>query len=132
MKVQKPLKAVSSESDDPINDPPTSSPSPQVEMAMSWVGHLSVEKPSETIVHTGNVQRNGYIMLHHLAGCLLLLPLRESESVLCFGERYSLFWFCSCLAGEEIAGCFAWFVFLVSRGGCVALLSWYHEFVCGL
>ena len=117
MKVQKPLKAVSSESDDPINDTPTSSPSPQGKMAMSWVGHLSVETPSETIVHTGNVQRNGYIMLHHLAGCLLLLPLRESVIVLCFGVRYSLFWFCSRLDWEARAGCFAWFVFLVSCGG---------------
>ena len=120
MKVQKPLKAVSSESDDPINDTPTSSPSPQVKMAKSWVGHFSVETSSKTI-HTGNVPRNGYIMLHHLAGCLLLLPMWESVIVLCFGVRYSLFWFCSRLDGEERPGCFAWFVFLVSRGGCVAL-----------
>ena len=42
-------------------------------------------------------------------------------SMFCFGVRYSLFWFCSRLDGEERAGCFAWFVFLVSRGGCVAL-----------
>ena len=62
MKVQKPLKAVSNESDDPINDTPTSSPSPQVEMAMSWVGHLSVETLSETI-HTCNFYRNGFISL---------------------------------------------------------------------
>ena len=29
--------------------------------------------------------------------------------------------FCNHLDGEERADCFAWFVFLVSRGGCVAL-----------
>ena len=28
---------------------------------------------------------------------------------------------CTCYDGEERAGCFAWFVFLVSRDGCVAL-----------
>ena len=32
-----------------------------------------------------------------------------------------LFWCCSRLHGEETAGCFAWFVFLVSHGGWVAL-----------
>ena len=31
------------------------------------------------------------------------------------------FWFCEHLDGEEGAGCFAWFVFLVSSDGCVAL-----------
>ena len=31
------------------------------------------------------------------------------------------FWFCGRLVGEERAGCFAWFVFLVSRCCCVAL-----------
>ena len=31
------------------------------------------------------------------------------------------FWYCSHLDGEEGAGCFAWFVFLVSRGGWAAL-----------
>ena len=29
--------------------------------------------------------------------------------------------FCNHLDGEERAGCFAWFVFLLSRDGCVAL-----------
>ena len=29
--------------------------------------------------------------------------------------------FCNYLDGEERAGCFAWFVFLVSCNGCVAL-----------
>ena len=31
------------------------------------------------------------------------------------------FWFCKHLDGEERAGCFPWFVFLVSRDCCVAL-----------
>ena len=31
------------------------------------------------------------------------------------------FWFCNHLDGEERAGCFAYFVFLVSRDCCVAL-----------
>ena len=35
----------SNESDDLINDTPTSSPSPQAEMAMSLVGHFGVMTP---------------------------------------------------------------------------------------
>ena len=31
------------------------------------------------------------------------------------------FWFCNHHDGEERDGCFAWFVFLVSHDGCVAL-----------
>ena len=31
-------------------------------------------------------------------------------------------WFCDHLDGEERAGCFAWFFFLVFRGCCVALV----------
>ena len=31
--------------------------------------------------------------------------------------------FCNHLYGEERAGCFAWFVFRVSRDGCVAVLA---------
>ena len=46
----------------------------------------------------------------------------DSVFVLCFAVRY----FMPILAlhhfdGEERAGCFAWFVFLVSRDCCVAL-----------
>ena len=63
----KSLKAVSNEIDYQLNDTPTSSPSPLAEMAMSWVGHFSVKTPTESM-HTGNVHRNGDLMLHHLAG----------------------------------------------------------------
>ena len=57
-----------------------------------------------------------------LTCCLLLLPLWESVIVLCFVVHY----FMSILVlhhldGEERAGCFAQFVFLVSRDCCVAL-----------
>ena len=45
-----------------------------------------------------------------LIACYLLLPLWEAKIVVCFVVR-----------GEERAGCFAWFVFLVCRDGCVAL-----------
>ena len=31
------------------------------------------------------------------------------------------FWFGGHLDGKERAGCFAWFVFMVSHGGCVVL-----------
>ena len=54
--------------------------------------------------------------------CLLLLPLWEFVIVLCFVVRD----FVSVLVlhhldGEERAGCFAYFVFLVSRDGWAAL-----------
>ena len=39
------MKAVSNESDDLLNDSHISSPSPQAEMAMSWMGHFSVVTP---------------------------------------------------------------------------------------
>ena len=40
--------------------------------------------------------------------------------VICFVVRYP-FLFYNHLDGEERAGCFTWFVFLVSRDGCVVL-----------
>ena len=40
------LKAVSKENDDILDDTPTSSPSQQAEIVMSWVGHFSVVKPN--------------------------------------------------------------------------------------
>ena len=39
--------------------------------------------------------------------------------VVCFVVRY--FFGIILMGKRERAGCFAWFVFLVSRGGCVAL-----------
>ena len=51
--------------------------------------------------------------------CLLLLPLWKSVIVLCFIVRY--FMSINHLDGEEGAGCFALFVFLVSRDGWAAL-----------
>ena len=39
------------------------------------------------------------------------------------------FYFCNHLDGEERVGCFAWFVFLVSHDGCVALPSGGMRFV---
>ena len=54
--------------------------------------------------------------------CLLLLPLWVSVVDLCFVVRYFIY----ILVLQSYwwgggAGCFAWFVFLVSRGGWVAL-----------
>ena len=48
-----------------LNDTTTSLPSSQAEMAMSWVGHFSV------VTHKGNFHRNGYLMLHNLAGATI-------------------------------------------------------------
>ena len=45
-----------------LNDTPTSSPSPLVEMAMSWVCHFSV------LTVWCSIHRKGYIMLHLVAG----------------------------------------------------------------
>ena len=39
------LKAASKESDDLLNDTPTSSPSPQADMVVRWVCHFSVLTP---------------------------------------------------------------------------------------
>ena len=61
------------------------------------------------------------VVLLLLTFCLLLLPLCESVIVLCFVVRYCSFYFCNHLDGEEKAGCFAYFVFLLFRFGCVAL-----------
>ena len=66
--------------------------------------------------------RSKAVVLLLLICCLLLLPLWESAIVLCFVVRYfvpSLVF--NHLDEEEIAGCFALFVFLVSRDCCVAL-----------
>ena len=58
-----------------------------------------------------------------LTCCLLLLPLWESVIVLCFfcTLLYARSSFAIYLEEEERAGCFAWFVLLVSRDCCVAL-----------
>ena len=59
-----------------------------------------------------------------LTFCLLLLLLWESVIVLCFVVRCfvsSLVLRSSWWGKGGGAGCFAWFVFLVSRDGCVAL-----------
>ena len=49
---------------------------------------------------------------------LLFLPLWESVIVLCFVVRYFMsILVCNHLDGEERDGCFAKFVFLVSRDG---------------
>ena len=60
------MKAESSEHDDLLNDTPTSSLSPQAEMAMRWVCHFSADT-----IHTGSFHRKGYLMLHHLAGATI-------------------------------------------------------------
>ena len=61
-----------------------------------------------------------------LIHCLLLLPLWESVIVLCFVVRN----FMSILVYNHLngggggggrAGCFAWFLLLVSRDGCVTI-----------
>ena len=58
-----------------------------------------------------------------LIHCLLLLQLWESVIVLCFVVRNLMsILVCNHLDGEDRADCFAWFVLLVSRDGCVALL----------
>ena len=68
----------------------------------------------------------------------MLLPFRESVIVQCYVLEaidigfevllyvtlsLCLFQFCNHLDGEERAGCFAWFIFLVSLDDCVALPS---------
>ena len=62
-------------------------------------------------------------MLLLLTFCLLLLPLWESVIVLyvLLYDTLCPFLFCNQLNGEKRAGCFAKFVFLLSRDGCVAL-----------
>ena len=62
------LKAVSKESDDQSNDTPTSTPSPQAEMA---VGRFILVLRHRKKIHTGNFHRIGYLMLHHLAGATI-------------------------------------------------------------
>ena len=66
--------------------------------------------------------RSGAVVLLLLAFCLLLLPLWESVTVLCFVARcfVSVLVLLSSWWGGG-AGCFACFVFLVSRGGWAAL-----------
>ena len=62
-------------------------------------------------------------VLFLLTHCLLLLQLCESVIVLCIVVRNLMsILVCNHLDGEERADCFAWFVLLVSRDGCVALL----------
>ena len=63
------------------------------------------------------------VVLLLLTFCLLLLPLWKSVIVLYFVVRYfmSILVLQSSSDGEKRVGCFAWFVFLVSRDGCVAL-----------
>ena len=52
----------------------------------------------------------------------MLLPLWDSVIGLCFAVRYFMpTLFRNHFDGEERDGCFAWFVFLVSLGCCVAL-----------
>ena len=62
------------------------------------------------------------LVLLLLIRCSLLLPLCVSVNVLCFVVRYFMFILVNRLDGEEGTGCFAWFVFLVSRACCVVLL----------
>ena len=50
----------------------------------------------------------------------MLLPLQDCVIVLYF-VTLCFFLFCDHLDGEERAGCFAYFVFLVSRDCCVAI-----------
>ena len=62
--------------------------------------------------------RSKAVVLLLLTFCLLLLQLWESVIVLCFVVRYSM----SILVLRSSwwgggAGCFAWFVFLLSRDG---------------
>ena len=62
------------------------------------------------------------VVLLLLTFCLLLLSLWESLIVLCFlYATVCPFSYCNHLDGEERAGCFAQFVFLVPRVGCAAL-----------
>ena len=46
-----------------LNDTPTSSPSLQAVMAMSWVGHFSVV--TLRVNTSGTFHRTGYLMLNH-------------------------------------------------------------------
>ena len=57
--------------------------------------------------------RSGAVVLLLLTFCLLLLPLLKSVIVLYFVVRYFMSF--RLLLREERAGCFALFIFLVSR-----------------
>ena len=57
------------------------------------------------------------VVLLLLTCCILLLPMWKSVIVLCFVVRY----FMSIIVLQSFDGCFAYFVFLVSREWCVAL-----------
>ena len=63
------------------------------------------------------------VVLLLLIRCCLLLPLWGSVIVICFDVRYavSILGLQSSRWGREIAGCFALFVFLLSRDCYVAL-----------
>ena len=61
--------------------------------------------------------RSKAVVLLLLTFCLLLLPFWESVTVLCFVVRYFMSILVLHLDGEERAGCFAQFVFLVSLDG---------------
>ena len=66
--------------------------------------------------------RSKAVVLLLLIHCLLLIPLCESVIVLCFVVRnFMSILVYNHLDGEERAGCFAWFVLLMSRDCCVAL-----------
>ena len=66
--------------------------------------------------------RSKVVLLLLSIRCSLFLPLWDSVILLCFVVRYFVsILVCNHLDGKRSAGCFALFVFLVSRDCCVAL-----------
>ena len=66
--------------------------------------------------------RSKAVILLLLIHCILLLPLCESVIFLCFVVcNFMSILVCNHLDGEERAGCFAWFVLLMSLDRCAAL-----------
>ena len=71
-----------------------------------WLGLLSVLRQCSVVVDF----------------LFIVTPIVRVCNCSIFVARYLCpFWFCNHLDKEERAACFAWFVFLVSCDGCVAL-----------
>ena len=105
---------------------------------LHYVGSLFAEVSiEESLVHKGFMQMQKkypahaiqVVVLLLLTFCLLLLPLWESVTVLCFVVRvHSGVAIILMGRGGGRAGCFAWSVFLVPRGW----LSGSSSLCCGV
>ena len=75
------------------NDTPSSSPSPQVEMVVSWVFHLSVATPRDNAYRC--LSQNGLSNATPRSWCYHTSP----SFLWCF-SGFSLFWYLSLLSGK--------------------------------